>query len=138
MLDSGAGATRYSMMILAAVIAFGIVYSTARIALSERSRDLASLRVLGFTGGETAFVLLGELALVVLVALPLGALGGALLASAIAAGFSTDIYQIPATPSPASLGFAALAVVMPALVSGVLVRIDLARLDLVSALKTRE
>ncbi len=138
LMDSGAGAVRYVMAAIAAVITFGIVYNSARIAFAERARDLASLRVIGFTRGEAAFVLLGELAAITILALPLGALIGYFFAQAIAEGFSTDLYQIPATFSPESYGVAALAVLVAAFVSGWLVKRDIDRIDLVSALKTRE
>ncbi len=138
LMDQGAGATRYVMGVIAFVITFGIVYNAARIAHAERARDLASLRVIGFTRAEAAFVLLGELAAVTLAALPLGALLGYFLSFAIAEGFSTELYQIPTTFSPESYGFAALVVVGAALASGWLVKRDIDRTELVSALKTRE
>lgn len=138
LMDTGAGAIRYVMGVIAFVITFGIVYNAARIAHAERARDLASLRVIGFTRGEAGFVLLGELAVVTLVALPLGAVLGYYLSFGIAAGFSTDLYQIPAVFSPKTYGFAALVVLGAALASGWLVKRDMDRADLVSALKTRE
>ena len=137
-MNEGPGATRYIMTIVAAIITFGIVYNAARIALAERARDLASLRVMGFTRGEAAFVLLGELAIVTLLALPLGIGLGYWLTHLIVEGFSTDIYQIPATFSPFAQGVAILAVVFAAGVSGWLVKRDIDRADLISALKTRE
>lgn len=137
-MDEGAGSTRYVMAVIAAVITFGIVYNSARIAFAERARDLASLRVIGFTKGEAAFVLLGELALVILTALPLGAVMGYYLSFVITAGFSTDIYQIPAVFSPSGYGTAALAVLIAALISGWLVKRDVNKVDMVSALKIRE
>ena len=95
--------------------------------------------MIGFTKGEAAFVLLGELAVVTLLALPLGALMGYYLSFGIAAGFSTDLYQIPAIFDPASYGFAAMLVVLgAAVVSGWLVKRDIDRADLVATLKTRE
>ncbi|MBB4285966.1 ABC transporter permease [Roseospira goensis] len=138
LIDSGAGAQRFVMAGLAFVITFGVVYNAARIAQAERTRDIASLRVLGFTRGEAAFVLLGELAVVTLAALPLGLALGALLATGLAEGFSTDLYQIPALYSARACGVAVLAVLTAALASGWLVKRDLDRVDLVSALKTRE
>ena len=138
LMDTGAGAMRYIMAAIAAMITFGIVYNAARIAYAERARDLASLRVIGFTKGEVAFVLLGELAAVTLVALPLGALLGYYLSFGIAAGFSSDLYQIPAVFTPESYGAAALAVITAAVASGWLVKRDIDRADLISALKTRE
>ena len=138
LMNQGAGMVRYVMGIIAFVITFGIVYNAARIALAERARDLASLRVIGFTKGEAAYVLLGELAVVTLAALPVGALLGYYLSFGIAAGFSTDLYQIPTIFDPASFGQAMLVVIGAALVSGWLVKRDLDRADLVETLKTRE
>lgn len=137
-MDEGAGSTRYYMAIIAAIITFGIVYNSARIAYAERAHDLASLRVLGFTRGEASYVLLGELGLITLAALPLGALIGMGLAGAIAAGFSTDLYTVPAHVGPASIGSGALAVLVAALIAGWLVKRDVDRLELVSALKSRD
>lgn len=137
-MNSGAGSARYVMWAIAFIITFGIVFNAARIAHAERARDLASLRVMGFGRGETGFVLLGELGAVVLIALPMGAVLGQLMAWALAHGFSTEIYQIPVIFSPASHGFAALFVLAAAAVSGVIVGRELDRADPVSALKTRE
>jgi putative ABC transport system permease protein len=138
MMNTGAGMIRYVMGTIAFIITFGIVYNAARIALSERLHDLAGLRVLGFTKGEAAFVLLGELGVVVLIALPLGALLGFNLSYLIATGFSTEFYQIPVVIHRASYGTAIAVVVGAALVSGLLVKRDLDRADLIAALKTRE
>lgn len=138
LLNTGAGAIRYVMGVIAFIITFGIVYNAARIAYAERLRDLASLRVIGFTKRETAFVLLGELAVVTLVAVPVGGLLGYFLSFAIAAGFSSELYQIPAIFDPSSYGFASMVVIGAAITSGWLVKRDIDRVELVSALKTRE
>ena len=138
LMDGGAGAMRYVMAVIAFIITFGIVYNSARIAQAERQRDLASLRVIGFTKGEAAFVLLGEIAIVTLVALPLGALLGYFLTFGIAAGFSSDLYQIPGSYGRADFGMAAAAVLAASLVSGWLVKRDVDRTELISALKTKE
>lgn len=138
LMDSGAGATRYIMAVISAVITFGIVYNSARIAFAERAHDLASLRVMGFTKGEAAFVLLGELGTIILFAIPAGLFLGQVLAGAIAAGFSTDLYTVPAEIGPGAFGGATLAVLIASVVSGLLVKRDIDGLDLVSALKSRE
>ena len=137
-MDTGAGAIRYVMGAIAFIITAGIVYNAARIAYAERIRDLASLRVIGFSRAEAAFVLLGELAVVTLLALPIGGLMGYYLSFGIAAGFSSELYQIPAIFDPASYGFAAVVVIGAAVASGWLVKRDIDRVELVSALKTRE
>ncbi|MDQ2090106.1 ABC transporter permease [Marimonas arenosa] len=138
LMNEGPGFTRYIMTIVAAIITFGIIYNAARIALAERTRDLASLRVMGFTRGEAAFVLLGELAIVTVLALPLGVGLGYWLTYLIVEGFSTDIYQIPVVFSPSSQGVAVLAVVLASVLSGWLVKRDIDRTDLIEALKTRD
>ena len=81
--------------IFATIIAFGVVYNAARISLSERARELATLRVIGFTRGEIAYVLLGELAVVTVAALPLGMAIGYGLAAATVRAFDTDVYRLP-------------------------------------------
>jgi putative ABC transport system permease protein len=124
--------------VLGAVIAFGVVYNSARIALSERDRELASLRVLGFTRGEVAYILLGELAAATLLALPLGYLFGRELCSYLSSSFRSDLYRVPLVLEADTFAFAASVVLGSAIVSGVLLWRKLNRLDLVGVLKTRE
>lgn len=124
--------------ILAGTIAFGVVYNSARIALAERSRELASLRVLGYTRAEISYILLGELGLLTLAAIPLGFILGRALCTYIAIALSSDLFRIPAAVGPATYSLAATVVVVSACVSGLIVRHRLDRLDLVAALKTRE
>ncbi len=124
--------------LLAATIAFGVVYNSARIALSERGRELASLRVLGFTHGEIAYILLGELALLTLAAIPLGFLVGTGLCGILVVAFASDLYRLPLVLEPYNFALGASVVAVSALVSGLLVWRQLGRLDLVGVLKTRE
>ncbi len=122
----------------AGAIAFGVVYNSARIALSERGRELASLRVLGFRRGEVAFILLGELAVLTLVSLPVGFALGWGLCRLLVLRFQMDIMRIPMVVQPDLFALAAAVVIGSAVLSGLLVRRRLHRLDLVSVLKTRE
>lgn len=122
----------------AGAVAFGVVYNSARVSLSERARELASLRVLGFTRGEVAYILLGELALLTLLAIPLGASIGYGLAWFWTVSLDTDLYRIPLVIRPATYGVAVLVIVVAGLLSGFLVRRRLDGLDLVEVLKTRE
>uniref|UniRef100_UPI0026161D5F ABC transporter permease n=1 Tax=uncultured Maritalea sp. TaxID=757249 RepID=UPI0026161D5F len=138
LMDQSAGSMRYVMSFIAAIITFGIVYNSARIAFAERARDLASLRVIGFTKGETAFVLLGELAIMVILAVPIGIAFGIGLNVAIVEGFSTDLYQIPNQLQPEAFGTAGIAVLVSSIFSGWMVKRNMDGLNLVSALKTRE
>jgi putative ABC transport system permease protein len=124
--------------ILAGTIAFGVVYNSARIAMAERSRELASLRVLGYTRAEISYIFLGQLGLLTLAAIPLGFILGKGLCNYIAIALSSDLFRIPAVVEPATYSLAATVVVVSACVSGLIVRHRLNRLDLVSALKAKE
>lgn len=123
---------------MAGAITLGIVYNAARITLSERSRELASLRVLGFTRGEISHILLGELGFLVLLAIPIGFGVGTLLAYYWAAQAPAELFKIPVIISPATFALSAAVVLVAALLSALIVRQRLNRLDLVSALKTKE
>ena len=125
-------------LIFSGVIAGGVVYNAARVSLSERSRELASLRVLGFTRGEISFILLGELAAVTLLAIPLGLLLGYTFAGILVAAFNTELYRFPLVISARTYAYAASAVLIAAALSGFAVRRQLDHLDLVAVLKTRE
>jgi putative ABC transport system permease protein len=123
---------------LGALIAVGVVYNAARIQLSERAHELASLRILGFSRGQVSLVLLGELLGLALLAIPLGCALGYGFAGLIAWGFSTDMITIPLVVTPATYGYAALVVAGATLASALAVRRRVDRLDLVAVLKTRE
>jgi putative ABC transport system permease protein len=128
----------FVLSLFAGVIAFGVIYNSARIALSERDRELASLRVLGFTRGEVAYILLGELAVLVLLSLPVGFALGAGASAIVVQGVSTDMYQIPLVLARDTFGLAAVIVLTAAAASALIVLRQLNRLDLVGVLKTRE
>jgi putative ABC transport system permease protein len=125
-------------VMFAGVIAFGVVYNTARVSLSERERELASLRVLGFTRAEISLILLGELAAVTAAALPVGALIGFALGDLIMVIFNNEVYRLSFTVSAATLAWSFVIVIIAAVGSGLVVRRRLDRLDLVGVLKTRE
>jgi putative ABC transport system permease protein len=125
-------------LLFSSVIAFGVVYNAARVSLSERSRELASLRVLGFTRGEISLILLGELAVVVLLAIPIGMVLGYGFAGLLVAAFNTELYRFPLVVTPRTYAYAAAAVLVAATLSGLVVRRRLDHLDLVAVLKTRE
>jgi putative ABC transport system permease protein len=124
--------------LLAATIAFGVVYNSARIAFSERSRELASLRVLGFTRGEISYILLGELALLTLAAIPLGFVLGHAMCFYMSRSLQTDLFRIPLVIEPRTYSLAAAVVLISAMISGLIVRRKLDHLDLVAVLKTKE
>ncbi len=124
--------------LLGGIIAFGVVYNTVRINLAERSRELASLRVLGYTHGEVAYILFGELALLTLLAIPLGFVIGAGLCAWMAFSFDSELYRIPLVLAPNTFALSALVVLVSTLLSAAVVWRKLRALNLVEVLKTRE
>ncbi len=124
--------------LLASGIAFGVIYNSARIAYAERARELASLRVLGFSHPEVAFILLGELALLTVTAIPIGAMLGKQLCRLLAYKMDSDLYRIPLVLESTSYAFSATVVLVSAIVSGWIIWQRLKGLDLVAVLKTRE
>lgn len=125
-------------VLFAGIIAFGVVYNAARISLSERSRELASLRVLGFTRREISAILLGELSVVTLISLPLGSLLGYGLSQAVVASVTSEVFRIPLVVRPGMIAWTWLVILVAAAASGLIVRRRLDQLDLVAVLKTRE
>jgi putative ABC transport system permease protein len=125
-------------LLFSGIIAFGVVYNAARVSLSERSRELASLRVLGFTRGEISLILLGELAVVTFAAIPIGLGMGYVSASILVNAFNTELYRFPLVITIRTYAYAASAVLTAAVLSGLAVRRRLDHLDLVAVLKLRE
>jgi len=123
---------------LACVMGFSVAYNSARITLSERGRELATLRVLGFTKGEIGYILLGEVACLAVVALPLGCWLGWLLSSLMTNAFNTELFRVPLQIAPDSYGTAVAIAIAAAFVAGLLVRRRLNHLNLIDVLKTRE
>jgi putative ABC transport system permease protein len=126
------------LTVFAGVIAVGVVYNNARIALAERSWELASLRVLGFTRAEVSTLLLGELALGIAVALPLGMFLGWALTHTLVELMRSDQFLFPVVIRPRTYAWAALCVVGAGVASALVVRRRIDRLDMVASLKTRE
>jgi putative ABC transport system permease protein len=122
----------------ACVIAIGVVYNSARVALSERGRELATLRVIGFTRGEVSAILLGELAFLTTLAIPLGFAIGYGLCLFISTALETELYRIPMVLNPPTFAFAAVVVGLAAVFSGLAVRRGIDHLDMVAVLKSSE
>lgn len=137
-IDRSMSLTINTLLFFAAVIAVGMIYNGARIALSERGRELATLRVLGFTRQEITFILLAEQAIITIAALPFGFLAGYALCAALAKSLQTELYRMPLVVQPASYAWAFLIVLFAAIASGVLISRRIAALDIVSVLKARE
>jgi putative ABC transport system permease protein len=123
---------------LACALGFGVSYNSARIALSERGRELATLRVLGFSRGEISYILLAEVGLLIVAALPFGCLLGWGLAELMAATFQTELFRVPLVIKPATYGVSIVIALAATILSALVVRHRLDHLDLIEVLKTRE
>jgi len=126
------------MTVFASVISVGVVYNNARIALAERGWELASLRVLGFTRAEVSALLLGEMALSIAIALPLGMVLGWALVNGVNGLMTSDQFHFPVVILPRTYAWAALCVVAAGAASALVVRRRIDRLDMVAVLKTRQ
>ncbi|MCU7828272.1 MAG: ABC transporter permease [Candidatus Thiodiazotropha sp. (ex Myrtea sp. 'scaly one' KF741663)] len=122
----------------ACALGFGVVYNSTRIALSERGRELATLRVLGFHRGEISYILLGEAALLILVGLPLGCFVGHGLGWLMTSAMDSELYRIPLVIKAATDATAVLVTLGATAFSAAVVRRRLDHLDLIAVLKTRE
>ena len=123
---------------LGLLIAIGVVYNSARIQLSERARELASLRILGFTKGEVSYILLGELFILTLVAIPVGLVMGYGMAAGMVESFKSDLYALPLIVTETTYWRATGVVAGATIVSALIVRRRIDRMDLVAVMKTRE
>lgn len=122
----------------ASIIAFGVVYNCAMITLAERSRDLATLRVMGFSRREVSFILLGELAIITLLSIPVGLPIGYGFAYLATEALDTETHRFPLVVRRATFAYAATTVLIAAAVSSLLVRRMLDKLDLIAVLKVKE
>lgn len=126
------------LVFFACVIAFGVVYNSARIALSERQRELATLRIIGFSQAEISYILLGEQLIVTGLSLPIGFGLGYGMAALISQAYDTELYRFPLIVTPANYTFAFMIIAGATLISGGLIYRHLQHLDLIAVLKTRE
>ncbi len=132
------GIMRDVMIALAAIIVFGVVYNSMRIQLSERARELASLRVLGFTKFEVSVILLTEIFILTMLAIPIGFLLGTSWAGLVAYEYQTELFRMPLIIERSTYGLAGLVVFIAMLVSAFIVQRRISGLDLIAVLKTRD
>lgn len=137
-IAESAGITLTIYTLMAALIAIGVVYNSARIQLSERARELASLRILGFTKGEVSYILLGELFILTTIAIPVGLVMGYGMAAGMVQSFKSDLYALPLIVTETTYWRAAGVVAGATIVSALIVRRRIDRMDLVAVMKTRE
>ena len=126
------------LLLLAGSITFALVYNNARIAFAERARELATLRVLGFTRGQVGWVLIGEIALLTLLAIPVGWLLGTFFSWLLSLAFSMDMLRVPFHITHQTYAFAAAGVILASSLSVLMIARRLKKLDMVSALKSIE
>jgi putative ABC transport system permease protein len=127
-----------ALIAFACVIAFGIVYNSALIALSERAHELASLRVLGFTRNEIGWMLLGEQAILAGTSIPLGFLLGYGICAFLVRSMQSELYRMPLVISSRTYALAFITVTVTSVVSALFISRKLHKLDLIAVLKARE
>ena len=137
-LDQSMGVSVAIYTIFAGLIAVGVIYNAVRVSLAERARELASLRVLGFSRADVSYILLGETGFILLVAVPLGLLAGTGMAWSLAGAMSSDFFRLPYVIYPSTYAFAAVVLIVIGAASAFIVRRRIDSLDLVAVLKTRE
>lgn len=125
-------------VVFAAIGAVGVVYNCARISLAERSRELATLRVLGFTRAETSRILLGELAILVVAAIPVGLMMGYGLSWLLSQALNTELHRFPLIISGRTYVMAIVVVIAASLFSALIVRRRMDKFNLVEVLKARD
>jgi putative ABC transport system permease protein len=138
MMNEGAGFFAYMFVVFSCLMAGGVAYSAARVTFAEQERDLATLRVLGFSRREVSYVLLAEIGALLLIALPSGAVLGALLSRWLMSQFQTDLFTFPYVTEAFAYGRSALFVAASVIAAALVVRRSVDRLDLVGVLKSRE
>ena len=137
-MDRSMGQAIFIYTLFAGMIALGVIYNSVRVSLAERERELASLRVLGFSKGEVSYILLAESALLTLVAIPISLVAGTGMAWGMSRAMSSDFFRLPFLIEAGTYGYTAAVLIGIALASGLIVRRRINRLDLVAVLKTRE
>jgi putative ABC transport system permease protein len=138
MLSEGSGFFSYLFVVFSSLMAAGVAYSAARVTFAEQERDLATLRVLGFSRREVSYVLMAEIGALLLLALPAGAVLGNALSRWLMAQFQTDLFVFPYVTNAAAYGRSGLFITAAVMGAVLAVRRGVDRLDLVSVLKSRE
>ena len=130
--------SNFYIIFFATLIAFGVVFNNARIALSERGNELASLRVLGFSNRDITIVLLGEQLVIILAALPLGMAGGVLFSMWMPSLIATDLFRFPFFMTARNLATGSATILVVAAITGVFIRRRIRHLDMIAVLKSHE
>jgi putative ABC transport system permease protein len=125
-------------MAFAIVVALGVVYNNARISLAERARELATLRVVGFSRREVGTVLVTELVILALIAVPIGLLLGTGFAAMLLHSLNTETVRLPLVLTARNYTFAVLVVTVASTLSALFVLRKLNQLNLVGVLKAPE
>jgi putative ABC transport system permease protein len=138
LLEQGSGFFAFLFVVFSSLMAAGVSFSAARVTLAEQERDLATLRVLGFSRREASYVLLAELGTLLIIALPVGVVLGNVISRWLMSQFETDLFTFPYVTSPAAYGQSALIITVAVVVATLFVRRGVDRLDLVGVLKSRD
>lgn len=122
----------------ALAIAVAVVFNNARIAFVARARDLATLRILGFTRAEVARGLLAEQVVQLALGIPLGLPLGGWLVSLVLSLPDVELYRLPRWVASASYATGGVAVLAAGLLCALWVALGVRRMDLVAVLKAAD
>jgi putative ABC transport system permease protein len=138
MLSEGSGFFSYMFVVFSCLMAGGVAFSSARVTFAEQERDLATLRVLGFGRREVSYVLLAEIGVLLLIALPVGVVLGAALSRWLMTQFQTELFTFPYVTNSVAYARSALFVALAVIAAALGVRRGVDRLDMASVLKSRD
>ena len=135
------GAMRVSaviMIVFAAVIFLGAILNGTLIALSERRREMATFRTMGYFDKEVGRLFLRENLLNTLIGSLIGLPLGYLMLVASMKGFVSDAYSFPAALDPLSYIYTMVLAVIFVLISQVVVMRNIQKQNWVEALSLKE
>ena len=130
--------TSFVTVLFAGIISFSIIYNITSVSLAERERELASLRVMGFSREEVGRILYHENIALGVVGLVLGLPLGIAISKALVTAFDTEMIRLPYHLEPRTFIISITLTLFFVLVSNLAIRRKIHHLDLVETLKERE
>ncbi len=128
----------YMMGIIAVLVSFAIIYNISSVSLSERKRELATMRVLGLTATETMEVVSFEHWLLCFIGIIIGIPFSNFLKISMAQSLNSDMYSFPTVTPLNAYIFAAISCGISVFLSNNTSFKKIKTFDLVDVLKERE
>ncbi len=123
---------------LSCIMGFAIIYNTTTISIMERKRELASLRIMGFTNKKVSELIFNENTAVsvmgLIVGMPLGRFMGVQMLNYV----PEDMMSLPLVIFPKTYVLAAVTVALFVILAQMANMRRISRMDLVEVMKSRE